>query len=146
MFDLDFNPFFYYRVDEAMNLGEALKKAMIANASPQPDQQLFSVFLPAEHTPGQNGRFYKMDLAKSIADNLKGVIIVEFPVFHCSIDNHNFPLVGDTSVILRPKPKTVKSETESTTSSSAEDDDEGPSSSKKSRLTFFELSEGELSN
>ena len=127
-----------------MNLGEALKKAMIANASPQPDQ-LFSVFLPAEHTPGQNGRFYKMDLAKSITDNLKGVIIVEFPVFHCSIHNHNFPLVGDTSVILRPKPKTVKSETESTTSSS-EDDDEGPSSSKKSRLTFFELSEGELSN
>ena len=76
-----YSPFFY-RVDEAMNLGEALKKMMVANSIPEPDQ--LSVFLPAEHTPGQSGRFNKMNLTKSLSENLKGVIIVEFPIFHCS--------------------------------------------------------------
>ena len=85
-----------------MNLSNALKKVMVANLIPEPDQ--LSVFLPAEHTPGQSGRFYKMDLTKSLSENLKGVIIVEFPIFHCSVDSHNFPIVGDTSVIVRPKP------------------------------------------
>ena len=39
-----------------MNLGEALKKVMVDNSIPEPDQ--LSVFLPAEHTLWQSGRFY----------------------------------------------------------------------------------------
>lgn len=103
--------------------------------------ELLSVYLPAEHTPGQNGRFYKMDLTKSLAENLKGVIIVEHPTFHVSLEQ-KYPLVGDPNAVVKP---VAKIETESS-SSSSEDDEEGPSSSKKSRLTFFELSDGELSN
>ena len=104
------------------------------------DDNFPSVFLPAEHTPGQSGRFYKMDLTKSLSENLKGVLIVEHPTFYVSLDQ-NYPLVGDsTALVTKPA---VKIETDSASSSS---EDEGPSSSKKTRLTFFELSDAELSD
>lgn len=106
------------------------------------------VFLAAEHVPGQSGRFvkffyfvwfgftckslslryYKMDLSKSLSENLKGKTIIEYPILQVVIgDTENYPLVGTED--QRVVKKAIKNE---------------EPCSKKGKLTFYEISDGEL--
>ena len=70
-----------------------------------------------------------MDLSLTLSENLKGKIIIEFPIFRVvpKTELDDIPLVGSTIKIQK---KIVKGETEC----------------KRSKMTFYEISEGELSD
>lgn len=86
-------------------------------------------------------RFHPISLEKTLSDNLKGTIIVEHPIFHVVIDPQDrYPLVGSplkVSESTRPK---VKKNISNTGDNQADDPVE-----KKAKLTFFDVSDGELS-
>lgn len=74
-----------------------------------------------------------MDLGKTLAENLKSVSIVENPIFHVVREDklNNYPVVGSSDPI--PKRHHLQ-----------KDEEESPS--KKSRLSYFDVSDGELSD
>lgn len=77
-----------------------------------------------------------MTLDKTLAENLKGTIVVEHPIFHVVLDPQDkYPLVGTplTEEELAKKRSTSRCEKKK------------GSMEKKQKLTFFELSDGELS-
>lgn len=78
-----------------------------------------------------------MDLKKTIANNLKGVTIVEFPIFHVVLDPQDrYPLVGTND-----KPRSSKVKELATNPS-----DGSSPADKKAKLTFYEVSDGEISD
>lgn len=92
-----------------------------------------------------------MDLAKSLAENLKGVSLVENPVLHVVRQeeylDHLYPLVGPTPVQTVPKNRKKVEKSSATLMEVVEDDDsDAPSDSKKTKLTFYDVSDGELSD
>ncbi|XP_057380539.1 LOW QUALITY PROTEIN: box C/D snoRNA protein 1-like [Daphnia carinata] len=96
------------------------------------------IFLPAEHSPGQNGRFHQISLDKTLSDNLKGTVIVEHPIFHVVLDPQDrYPLVGTPLRVREPRAKCKKEP------SPHGDNDADESSGKKQKLTFFDVSDGE---
>ena len=77
-----------------------------------------------------------MDFGKTLAVNLKGLSIVENPIFQLVREDklNNYPIVGSTD----PIPKRNHNQ------KNEEEEEECPS--KKSKLTFYEVSDGELSD
>lgn len=118
------------RVPESSMLLSALQGAMEGKTVAQ---EGLGIFLAAEHTPGQNGRYHKMEPDKTLAENLKGVVVVEHPVFHLvkPEDFDRYPLVN-SSQPLKARSK--------------EADADGPSDPKKSKMTFYDVSDGEISD
>lgn len=78
-----------------------------------------------------------MDAKKTIADNLKGITIVEFPIFQVVLDpKGRYPLVGTPG---NPKMSKVKE-------LSCNPEDDSSPLDKKAKLTFYEVSDGEISD
>jgi len=112
------------RIPENVFLRNALE-THLASSTAVVDLENLHIFLPVEHVQGQSKRFYPMDLSKTIGDNLKGTTIIEYPIFHVVIDPKDlFPLYGSKIVVKHRN--------------------EPPE--KKSKLSFFEVSDGELSD
>ena len=77
-------------------------------------------------------RFYVLDLTQSLTDNLKGKILIEFPILRVVVDPSRlgeFPLVGSGPPVKAGSRKSG-----------------GEPAAKKSKLTFYEVSDGELSD
>jgi hypothetical protein len=85
----------------------------------------------------QLSRFHLISLDKTLADNLKGTVLVEHPIFQVVLDPEDqYPLIGTPIRVREPKVKLEKSRA---TNSGG---DTGPDE-KKQKLTFFEVSDGE---
>lgn len=136
---------------ESQVLGAALQKTIEAYSIPPPpadngggDDNKLRVFMAAEHVHGQGGRFYEMDLTKTLADNLKGAVVVEHPTFHVDdarASADRYPRVdgsnptSSSSAIGNGKPA-KKSQAVSNIGDVP--------MKKKAKLTFYEVSDGEL--
>lgn len=80
-----------------------------------------------------------MNLNKTLSDNLNGTVIVEHPIFEVVLDPEDqYPLVGTTAPVRKPQLK--RRAPEFSNDNKICDSDE-----KKSKLTFFDVSDGELS-
>ena len=83
-------------------------------------------------------RFHLISLDKTLSDNLKGTVIVEHPIFHVVLDPQDrYPLVGTPLKVRESKVKINPGNKNNQT--------DGESSEKKPKLTFFDVSDGELS-
>lgn len=86
-------------------------------------------------------RFHLISLDKTLADNLKGTVIVEHPIFHVVLDPADeYPLIGTPVRVREPKAKVER--TTGATNSSGDNEQDGPDG-KKQKLTFFDVSDGE---
>ena len=75
-----------------------------------------------------------------MSDNLKGTVIVEHPIFQVVLDPEDrYPLIGTPIRVREPK---VKLEKTGATTSSGDNEHDG-SEGKKSKLTFFEVTDDE---
>lgn len=85
------------------------------------------VFLAAEHVAGESGRFYAIDVDLSLGVNLKDKLIIEYPVFHvvAARDRADYPLVASGPPVTAAT---------------------GPARAKKAKLTFYEVSDGEVTD
>jgi len=113
------------RIPEGTLLRNALEPHITSTPTLNIDLEKLHVFLPVEYVEGQSNRFYPMDLSKTIEENLKETTIVEHPIFHVVDDPKNlFPLYGSNKVVKQQN--------------------EPPE--KKSKMSFFELSDGEIND
>ncbi len=72
-----------------------------------------------------------------MSDNLKGTVIVEHPIFHVVLDPQDrYPLVGTPLKVREPKVKKEPGNKDTLKDDPLE---------KKPKLTFFDVSDGELS-
>ncbi|XP_046634708.1 box C/D snoRNA protein 1-like [Daphnia pulicaria] len=134
------------RVPENELLRDVFTKTLEANSKNvflnESDLNKVQIFLAAEHTPGQNGRFHLISLDKTLADNLKGTVIVEHPIFQVVLDPADeYPLIGTPVRVREPKAK-VERIAGATNSSGDNNEQDGPDG-KKQKLTFFDVSDGE---
>lgn len=87
-------------------------------------------------------RFHLISLDKTLADNLKGTVIVEHPIFQVVLDPADeYPLIGTPVRVREPKAK-VERIAGATNSSGDNNEQDGPDG-KKQKLTFFDVSDGE---